>query len=69
MALQSENVINCMRTDGYFITNATNSSPCPVNTRPATNNTMQASLADINRQQFHTNHMDFCIINVKINEH
>ena len=40
MALQSENMINCMRTDGYFTTNATKSIPSPVNTNPATNNIM-----------------------------
>jgi len=35
MALQSENVINCIRTDGYITVNATNLRPSPVNTKPA----------------------------------
>jgi len=34
MALQSENVINCTRTDGYFSTNETNPRPSPVINRP-----------------------------------
>jgi len=44
MALHSENIINCTRTEGYFAANPTNSRPSPVNTKPTTNNTMHTQL-------------------------